>query len=403
MRKPRILFIAAFIVCAIGVLAFQRHLHKSIGSVEQQMPPQMETTTSLSKSNSEKYSVNAEGWREATAGYQFSFPRDHAAHPPYKVEWWYYTGNLETTAGRRFGYQLTFFRTGIILQPASASRWAVRDLYMAHFCISDIEQKQFTSFEKLNRAGIGFAGADENIYHVWNEDWEARLDGKDHLIKARDGEAELELRLTPEKPEVIHGENGISQKGFATGNASLYYSLTRLRSTGRIKVNGETFDVSGLSWMDREFSSSFLEAGQVGWDWFSIQLDDGRDLMLYQFRRSDGSIDVHSSGTLIDSNGRPTHIPFNEFTLRPAGAPWQSDSGSTYPTEWTIELPKYNINLRVAAAFNNQELRTTGSTNVTYWEGSVNIEGTASGQQVRGRGYLEMTGYSGKSMSDVFQ
>lgn len=398
MMRLRFLLIAVFILCAIGVSAFERET-KSPAVTASANPSRVVVTAD----NSSRFTINAEGWREATAGYQYSFPRDYASHPPYKVEWWYYTGNLETSSGRRFGYQLTFFRTGITLQPASASRWAVRDLYMAHFCISDIEQKQFHSYEKLNRAGVGFAGAEESSYHVWNEDWEAHLEGKDHLIRARDGEAELELRLTPEKPEVIHGENGISQKGVAVGNASHYFSLTRLRSAGRITIGGESFEVMGLSWMDREFSSSFLEPGQIGWDWFSIQLDDGRDLMIYQFRRSDGSTDVHSSGTLIDTNGRATHIPFNEFTLRPTGANWQSDSGATYPTEWTIELPKYNLNLSVAAAFNNQELRTTGSTNVTYWEGSVNIEGTAIGQPVRGRGYLEMTGYSGKSMSEVFQ
>ncbi len=407
MMKPRILIIIAFILCAIGVLAFERQDRKrpsaTAKSIEQQNTSPTKAGATQAALNSEKFSTTAEGWREATAGYPFSFPRDHASHPPYKVEWWYYTGNLETSSGRRFGYQLTFFRTGVALQPASASRWAVRDLYMAHFCISDIEQKRFYSFEKLNRAGVGFAGAEENSYRVWNEDWQARLDGKDHLITARDDAAELELRLTPEKPEVIHGENDISQKGSTVGNASHYYSLTRLRSTGRITIGGETFEVTGLSWMDREFSSSFLEAGQVGWDWFSIQLEDGRDLMIYQFRRSDGSIDIHSSGTLIDASGRATHIPYNEFTLQPTGAMWQSDSSATYPVEWTIDLPKYNLNLKVAAAFTNQELRTTGSTNVTYWEGSVNIEGTSIGQRVKGHGYLEMTGYSGKSMSDVFQ
>lgn len=347
---------------------------------------------------------SANGWREATAGYRYAFPRDHASHSPYKIEWWYYTGNLETTSGRRFGYQLTFFRIGVEVAPQNPSRWAVRDLHMAHFAIADIEGKAFHSFEKLNRAGIGWAGAEENFYRVWNEGWEARLDGNDHLLRAADGDYQIEFRLTPEKPEVTHGENGISQKGGAAGNASHYYSLTRLRTTGKLTLKGEEFEVAGQSWMDHEFGTSFLEAEQTGWDWFSIQLDDDRELMIFQLRRADGSVDPRSSGTLIESNGRATHVPFGDFTLKPAGARWRSEaSGATYPTEWLIELPKLDLRLSVRAAFDNQELRTSSSAGVTYWEGSVVVDGTGGGRPIRGRGYLEMTGYSGQSMGAVFQ
>jgi predicted secreted hydrolase len=345
---------------------------------------------------------NKDGWREATAGYQYAFPRDHASHNDYKIEWWYYTGNLETSTGRRFGYQLTFFRTGITPQIGNPSRWAVRDLYMVHFCISDLEQKSFHSFEKLNRAGIGWAGAETDFYRVWNEDWQAQLEGKDHLIKADHGDYQLDLRLSSDKPEIIHGENGISQKGAQTGNASHYISLTRLRSTGNITVGGETFAVTGLSWMDHEFGTSFLEESQTGWDWFSIQLDDNRELMMFQIRRADGSIDPRSSGTLIEADGRALHIPFGEFTLKPTGKSWRSQaSGATYPIEWSIELPRFDLRLNVKAAFDNQELKTTESTAVTYWEGSVDVEG-ANGER-KGRGYLEMTGYSGQNMGAIFQ
>lgn len=346
---------------------------------------------------------NQDGWREAVAGYQYAFPRDHAAHEEYKIEWWYYTGNLETKSGRRFGYQLTFFRTGITPQTNNPSRWAVRDLYMAHFCISDVEQKAFYPFERLNRAGIGWAGAETNAYRVWNEDWQARLDGKDHLIQAGNGDYKLDLRLAPEKNEVVHGENGISQKGNSVGNASHYYSLTRLRSSGKITVGGEEFAVTGLSWMDREFGTSFLEDNQVGWDWFSIQLEDKRELMMYQFRRADGSLDSHSSATLIEADGRAVHIAFGEFTLKPAAASWRSPtSGAIYPTEWLLELPQFALRLTVSAAFDNQELRTTESTAVTYWEGSINVAGASDGQPIKGRGYLEMTGYSGQNMGAIF-
>ncbi len=344
------------------------------------------------------------GWREATAGFAYAFPRDHAAHPDYKIEWWYYTGNVETPSGRRFGYQLTFFRTGIVPQVNNASRWAVRDLFMTHFCISDIEQKAFHSFERLNRAGVGWAGAETDRYRVWNEDWQARLDGKTHVLEAESEGDKIALQLTPEKAEVIHGENGVNQRGAETANASHYVSLTRLRTTGRITVGGETFEVSGLSWMDHEFGSRFFAEQQSGWDWLSIQLDDRRELMFYQLRRSDGSIDPRSSGTLIEADGRSTRLASSEFTLKPAGAVWRSEvSQATYPIEWLIEIPKFDLRLQTRAAFASQELRTPESTGVTYWEGSINIEGESRGQPARGRGYLEMTGYSGQNMGAIFQ
>jgi predicted secreted hydrolase len=350
---------------------------------------------------SKSSSSNNAGWSEAEPGYEYSFPRDYASHEPYAIEWWYYTGNLATREGRRFGYQLTFFRVGVAREPVNPSKWALRNLYMAHFAISDIEQERFHSFERLNRAGIGWAGAEESTYRVWNEDWEARLDGRDHLLVARDGDCQLELRLAPQKPEVIHGQNGISQKGPSKGNASHYYSLTRLQTSGRVIVGGQAFEVEGLSWMDHEFGTSFLEEEQVGWDWFSIQLDDGRDLMLFEIRRRDGSVDPRSSATLIETDGRAIHIPFGEFSLA-SSAVWQSkESSANYPLAWIIEMPSYGLRLNVKAAFEDQELRTTESTGVTYWEGSVTIDGASGEKKVQGRGYLEMTGYTGKSMGAI--
>jgi predicted secreted hydrolase len=346
-------------------------------------------------------SSNSATWSEAEPGYQHSFPRDHASHEPFAIEWWYYTGNLATKEGRRFGYQLTFFRVGVAREPMNHSRWALRNLYMAHFAISDIERESFHSFERINRAGIGWAGAEESTYHVWNEDWEARLDARDHLLAARDGDHRLELRLSPAKPEVIHGQDGISQKGPSEGNASHYYSLTRLQTSGRVIVGGQAFEVEGLSWMDHEFGTSFLEEGQVGWDWFSIQLDDGRDLMLFQIRRRDGSVDPRSSATLIESDGRAIHIPLGEFSLASSEV-WQSkESSANYPLAWTIEMPSFGLRLNVKAAFEDQELRTTESTGVTYWEGSVAVDGASGDNRVAGRGYLEMTGYTGQSMGAI--
>jgi len=344
---------------------------------------------------------NKEGWREAEAGYRYEFPRDHAAHEDYGIEWWYYTGNLQAPDGRRFGYQLTFFRVGVTRQPQNPSRWAVRDLYMTHFAISDVERRQFHSFDRINRAGVGWAGAAADAYRVWNEDWSARLDGRDHVLSASNADYNIDLRLTPAKPEVIHGENGISQKGPSVGNASHYYSLTRLDTAGRVTVGGQSFEVTGLSWLDHEFGTSFLEEEETGWDWFSIQLGDGRELMLFQLRRRDGQIDPRSSGTLVDREGRATHIGFGEFTLTP-GDVWRSPaSGAEYPTAWAIDLPRFQLRLATRAAFADQELRTTESTGVTYWEGSMEVNGTADGKAVSGRGYLEMTGYAGQNMGAI--
>jgi predicted secreted hydrolase len=348
-----------------------------------------------------EHSSDRGGWREAEPGYHFSFPRDHAAHPEYRIEWWYYTGNLQTADGRRFGYQVTFFRTGVAREPENPSRWAVRDLYMAHFALSDIENDRFHSFERLSRAGVGWAGAETEHYRVWNDTWEARLDDETHILSAEDGDCQLTLSLMPEKPPVIHGERGVSQKGAAAGNASHYYSLTRLRTVGTLTVDGQAFEVTGLSWMDHEFGTSFLEQEQVGWDWFSIQLEDGRDLMIFQIRQADGAMDLHSSGTLVDKNGRLVPLRFGEFSLTPS-QPWKSTSGAAYPTTWTMTVPSHDLRLRVTATFPEQELQTNASTGVAYWEGSVVVTEEDKTKGVSGRGYLEMTGYTGRSMGAVF-
>jgi predicted secreted hydrolase len=354
-------------------------------------------------------------WREAAPGYQYSFPRDHAAHPDYRVEWWYYTGNLQSKSGRRFGYQLTFFRVGISRDLTNASKWALRDLYMAHFAISDIDRQSFQSFELINRAGIGWAGADTlepyksseerhppNVpIRVWNEDWVARIDENTHSLQASEEGYSINLKLVPAKPEVIHGENGISQRGPSPANASHYYSVSRAESTGQITIGEEIFDVSGLSWIDHEFGTSFLDEQKKGWDWFSIQLEDGRDLMLFQVRRVDDSIDSHSAGTLIDASGRNTHLGYSDFSLTPGGA-WQSPGGANYPVTWNVDLPQYSLSLNVAAALPDQELRTNDSTGITYWEGSIIVEDTKD-RNIRGRGYLEMTGYAGTSMGRMLR
>ncbi len=329
-------------------------------------------------------SFDAATWRQAQPGYAFQFPLDHRSHPEYRIEWWYYTGNLRAGDGRRFGYQLTFFRVGVDYSPANPSRWAVRDLFMAHLAVSDIDGGRFRFSELLNRAGPGWAGADAETYRVWNEGWEARLDpAGDHRLRASADGIGVDLTLAPGKPPVLHGERGYSRKGPSAGNASEYYSLTRMPTRGQLTVDGRQFDVQGASWMDHEFGTSFLEGGQTGWDWFSLQLEDGRDLMLFQLRLADGSRSPYSSGTLVDSSGGASPLRADEFELLP-GRAWKSPaSGYSYPLEWLVRIPGKNLHLTVRAALDDQELRTTRSTGVTYYEGAVTAQ--------HALGYLEMT------------
>jgi predicted secreted hydrolase len=334
-------------------------------------------------------------WREAAPGYRFAFPRDHASHPEFKLEWWYYTGNVKTAAGRRFGYQVTFFRVGVDPAPANPSRWAVRDLYMTHLAISDLQGGRYRYDERLSRGGPGLAGAATDRYHVWNEDWRAQLDEQGrHVLRAIHEGSGVELVLNEGKPPVINGINGISQKGSQAGNASHYYSLTRMPTRGAVFVDGERFEVTGESWMDREFGTSFLEKEQQGWDWMSIQLSDGRELMLYQLRRADGSRDPRSSGTLVDQQGRASHLAAEDFDVSAAGATFKAPSGATYPIRWSIRVPKAGLTLDVTTPMPNQELSTEAA-GISYWEGAIDAKGAAAGQPISGHGYLEMTGYKG--------
>jgi predicted secreted hydrolase len=332
-------------------------------------------------------------WKEATAGYKFEFPRDHASHPDFKIEWWYYTGNVKAADGRRFGYQVTFFRVGIDHTPANPSKWAVRDLYMTHLAVSDAKGQRYRYAEKLSRGGPGLAGAKTDTYFTWNDDWSAGLEGTKHRIRATSKQAAVDLTLDEGKSPAINGINGINQKGARPGNASHYYSLTRMPTKGSIAIDGETFAVTGETWMDHEFSTSFLEPEQRGWDWFSIQLSDNRELMLYRMRRADGSHDPRSSGTLIDATGKTTHLTNNDFTLTPGQATFKSPNGAVYPTEWTVTVPSQKIELKVTTPLNDQELSLVGSTGVAYWEGMIDVAGQSGSQAVRGAGYLEMTGY----------
>ena len=349
--------------------------------------------------------VSPQFWRAAAEDYTLVFPRDHASHPDYRIEWWYYTGNLEASDGRRFGYQVTFFRVGIDREPVNPSRWAVRDLYMAHLAVTDVSAGRHLVAERLNRAGVGWAGARTDRLEVWNEGWKLEQDGRSHVLTAmsdRDAFG-VDIRLAADGAPVMHGTNGFSQKGSQVGNASHYYSFTRMRTSGRLTIDRETIEVEGLSWMDHEFGTTFLESTQQGWDWFSLQLDDGTDLMVYLLRQQDGSRDAHSSGTLVDAQGGIVALGADDYRLVP-GRIWSSPtSGARYPVEWRIEIPSVALELEVRAAVDAQELHTEQSTGVTYWEGAVDAVGTRAGHPVAGRGFLELTGYAGVPISEVLR
>ncbi len=333
----------------------------------------------------------------ALPGRTLAFPADHYSHPDFKTEWWYYTGHLQSRSGQRYGYQVTFFRFGVRDRHKEMKEPPLfTDLYMAHFALSDIGAKKFTYRERIHRGHGGKAGAATDRYRVWNEGWRVEGDAKTHSIQAKDRGIELRISLRSEKPPALHGENGLSQKGEGKGRASYYYSLTRMQTDGELTIDSKTEQVHGLSWMDHEFGSNQLREDQVGWDWFSLQLDNRTELMLYLIRRGDGSPDPYSSGTLVKADGATKHLGLKDFRVEILDR-WKSPkSGANYPMKWKVSVPSEEIALEIDPAFKNQELITSRSTRVTYWEGAAHIRGRVRNQTVSGQGYVEMTGYAGK-------
>lgn len=333
----------------------------------------------------------------ALPGRQLSFPGDHYSHPDFKTEWWYYTGHLASESGKRYGYQVTFFRFGLRDRQKEAKATPLfSELYLAHFALSDLTAKKFRFRERMARGVNDKAGAATDRLLVWNGDWKLDGDGNHHVIQVSDRGTRLRLNLQSLKAPVLHGQNGLSQKGEGEGRASYYYSLTRMQTDGELSVNGKSEKVRGLTWMDHEFGSNQLTEAQVGWDWFSIQLDNNTELMLYLMRRKDGSIDAHSSGTLVGADGREKSLSLKDYRIEILDR-WKSPaSGANYPMKWKVTVPAAALELEITPAFAEQELITNRSTRVTYWEGAVTIRGSARGQAVRGQGYVEMTGYAGK-------
>jgi len=338
-------------------------------------------------------SADAEGFARVTGPPELSFPRDHGAHPDHRSEWWYFTGNLTGPEGRAFGFQLTFFRFALAAgAPDQDSPWATRQAWMAHFAVSDIDGGRFHAFQRLQRGAVGLAGAETGPVRVWLDHCRMRSEQPGRLfpllVSASQEGVALELRLTADKPRVLQGDAGYSRKGADPGNASAYYSYTRLAARGRLSLDGEDHQVTGSAWLDREWSTSALDAGLAGWDWLALQLGDGRDLMLYRLRQEDGSPGRWSAGTLVGPEGAARRLAVEDFTMEPLQR-WRSPAtGVAYPVGWRVQVPAAGLDLEVSPALEDQELRL----GFRYWEGAVRARTAGSGE-LAGTGYLELTGY----------
>ena len=326
----------------------------------------------------------------------FEFPRDHGPHPAFRQEWWYFTGNLAATDGQRFGFELTFFRVALVPpadEPVEASAWRTREIYVAHFAVTDVARKRFRFQQKLSRAALGLAGAQSGPLHVWLADWSleesaAGNGGRWKLHAAQPGYA-IDLALEPQSAPVLNGDAGLSRKSEQPADATYYYSVPRLAVSGRLVRDGEPLELHGLAWLDREWGSGGLGPRQAGWDWFGLQLDDGSALMFYALRDKDGARDGHSAGTFVAADGTTRALANTDVSIA-VGGNWRNRSGERYPAAWRIRVPALALDLTVHPALADQELRTTPP----YWEGAVDVSGERGGETLRGRGYVELVGYA---------
>lgn len=337
-----------------------------------------------------------EGFAVVDGSRSLSFPRDFGAHEEYRTEWWYYTGNLKSAQDRHFGFQLTIFRVGLVpptVELPADSEWYDHSIYFAHFALSDVLRGRFYTFDRYARPGPGLTGAESEPYHVWIEDWQVMEQTPDvYHLQAAQGEIAIDLTLRDEIGIVLHGEDGYSRKGQNITNASYYFSQPRLRADGFVQVDGSQYTVSGLAWHDHEFSSSVLDENQIGWDWFSLQFEDGAALMLFQLRERGGAISASSSGTFIAGDGTSQTIQKNDFEITVLDE-WRSPRTQTaYPGAWRIQLNEPDCLLEVQPWMADQEMNLP---NVMYWEGAVRFEGTCNEIPVSGNGYVELTGYAG--------
>ena len=337
-----------------------------------------------------------DGFARATQPREFVFPADHGSHPEFRTEWWYFTGNLATQEGRHFGFELTFFRYA--LKPATArqegaSAWRADQVWMAHFAITDTQGNRFVARERLTREALGLAGATSLPLRIWVEDWdiagEARGDELRVRLLASDDLIGLKLRLASMVPHVAQGDRGLDVKGAGNGNASHYYSVPRLAADGEVTVAGETFAVTGAAWLDREWSTSSLDLGTVGWDWFALRLSDGSNLMFYRLRTAAGEASPYSGGTFVSADGIRTRLRAEDVALTVLDQWTSRATGVRYPVAWRLALPGSGIELEIQPYLEQQELALS----VRYWEGAVHADGRGPSGPLTAEGYLELAGY----------
>ena len=334
----------------------------------------------------------SDGFARATQPRELIFPRDHASHPEFRTEWWYFTGNLHDAEQRHYGFELTFFRIALAAQDvARQSAWGTNQIWMAHFAVTDTAGARFFAYERFARGALGLAGATAEPFRVWTEHWsvggEAHGDDARLTLRAREENVALELELTALKPPVLHGDRGIDAKGPEPGNASYYYSMPRLDARGQLAIGNRRMEVAGLAWMDREWSTSALSTGVVGWDWFALQLSDGRDLMFYRLRLADGTASPFSGGSLVEPDGQRQALSVDDVQLNPRRI-WRSPaSGVGYPVEWRLTVASEGLDLAITPRLDGQELDLA----VRYWEGAV--EAVDRESDITAQGYLELAGY----------
>ena len=370
---------AALVVAALGAAAVAWWATRA--------PAPIQATVAVRQALAEERA----GFARALAPRPFAFPEDHGPHPDFRTEWWYYTGNLQTAAGRHVGFQLTFFR--VALAPEAEPRpsaWATRQLYFAHFALTDTAGKRFHAARRMSREALGLAGAEAAPFRVRVEDWSAEGDGASARLRASEGEVGIDVTVSAAKPVVLQGDRGLSRKGAEPGNASFYYSFTRMPARGVVRLGAATLEVSGEAWMDREWSTSGLGADVEGWDWFALQLDDGRELMFYRLRRRDGSADPFSAGTLVERDGTAWRLDAGDVRVETLERWTSARSGVRYPARWRLRVPSAELlELELRPRLADQELIV----GPRYWEGAVAVSGARAGRKIAGHGYVELVGY----------
>lgn len=355
-----------------------------------------QAATGFFETITDTFAGKASDLRDGTEFDPVTLPRDLAAHANAQTEWWYYTGHAVTSSGREFGFELVFFkrRTDLDKLAVVPLRLLGNPFYFAHFAITD---KTSNSFKYAHRKSANRqfdlpAFANEEHFHLTLGDWTARAAHGSHILRASINDSIVfEASLTPSKPVVLNGEGGVSYKD--EGEASRYFSYTRMSLEGDLTIDGKIEHFTGNAWMDREFGTWKPTENQKGWDWFSIQLENDSELMVYQLRNSKGEPSRFSTGCFNDKDGNLTKLGFDDFEILPL-AKWKSPrSEGEYPSGWRLTVPSLGVELAIDPVLPDQELDTRGTTMIVYWEGACKVTGTVGGNPTNGNAYVELVGY----------